>query len=165
MLLALLRILHRPSVGKVESGRNRRPRMIGVRRLGVRKRSRRALGVAGIAASTVALGLLAAPAAQAALGFQGLSAKPANLAAGANSDVNIHIGFSDPSDQVKDLTVHLPPGLTGNPTATPQCTVAQLNSDACPAKSQVGNVSAKVLVHAAVLPVEQTVNGSLYNLV
>jgi len=139
--------------------------MIGVRRLGVRKRSRRALGVAGIAASTVALGLLAAPAAQAALGFQGLSAKPANLAAGANSDVNIHIGFSDPSDQVKDLTVHLPPGLTGNPTATPQCTVAQLNSDACPAKSQVGDVTAKVLVHAAVLPVEQTVDGSLYNLV
>ena len=54
---------------------------------------------------------------------QGLSAQPANLAAGANSDVNIHIGFSDPADQVKDLTVHLPPGLVGNPTATPLCTV------------------------------------------
>jgi hypothetical protein len=135
-----------------------------VTRLSVRKRSRRALGAAAVVVVSAALSLLAVPAAQAAIGFEGLSAQPANLAAGAHSDVNIHIGFSDPSDQVKDLTVHLPPGLTGNPTATPQCTVAQLNSDACPANSQVGSVTAKVNV-LLVVPVEQTVNGSLYNLV
>jgi hypothetical protein len=109
--------------------------------------------------------LMLAPAAQAALGLQGLSGKPANLAAGAHSNVDIHIGFSDPADQVKDLTVHLPPGLVGNPTATPLCTVAQLNADSCPANSQVGSVTAKVNVIAAVLPVPLTVNGSLYNLV
>jgi hypothetical protein len=137
-----------------------------VTRLSVRKRSRRALGPA-VVVLTAALSLLVVPAAQAAIGFEGLSAQPAKLAAGANSDVNIHIGFSDPSDQVKDLTVHLPPGLTGNPTATPQCTVAQLNSDSCPANSQVGSVTAKVNVVAVPgLPaVPQTVNGSLYNLV
>jgi hypothetical protein len=134
-------------------------------KLGVRRRSRRALGAAGIGLLTAALFLLAVPAAQAALGFQGLSAKPANLAAGANSNVNIHIGFSDPSDQVKDLTVHLPPGLVGNPTVTPLCTVAQLNADSCPDNSNVGTVTAKVNVIVASLPVTQTVEGDLYNLV
>ena len=134
-----------------------------VKRIHARTRSRRGVGAVVIALSIVCLSLLVAPAAQAAFGFQGLSGKPANLAAGAHSNVNIHIGFSDPSDQVKDLTVHLPPGLVGNPTVTPLCTVTQLNSDDCPANSHVGNVTAHVIV--AGLPVAQTVNGSLYNLV
>jgi len=136
-----------------------------VKRIHARTRSRRGVGAVAIALSIVCLSLLVAPAAQAAFGFQDLSGKPANLAAGAHSNVNIHIGFSDPSDQVKDLTVHLPPGLVGNPTVTPLCTVTQLNSDNCPANSHVGNVAAKVNVIVAGLPVAQTVNGSLYNLV
>jgi hypothetical protein len=119
----------------------------------------------GVGLLTVALSLLAAPAAYAAFGFQGLSARPVNLAAGANSNFNLHIGFSDPADQVKDLTVHLPPGLVGNPTATPLCKVRQLNSDDCPANSRVGAVTAKVNVIVMGLPVPQSVNGSLYNLV
>ena len=110
--------------------------------------------------------LAAAPAAQANLGFQGLSAQPQDLAAGAHSNVAIHIGFTDPADQVKDLTVHLPPGLTGNPMATPQCTVEQLNADSCPATSQVGTVTAQVsVVVAGPVTVPLTVDGSLYNLV
>jgi hypothetical protein len=135
-----------------------------VKRFDVRKRSWPAIG-GGIALFAAALSLLAAPAANAAIGFHGLSAKPTNLAAGANSNVNIHIGFSDPSDQVKDLTVHLPPGLVGNPTATPLCTVSQLNSDNCPANTQVGTTTANVNVIVGGVPVAQTVNGSLYNLV
>jgi len=111
-----------------------------------------------------ALFLLAVPAAQAALGFQDLSAKPANLAAGANSDFRIHIGFSDPGDQVKDLIVHLPPGQVGNATATPLCTVEELHADRCPTNSQVGTTTAKVDAHTAVV-VPLTVNGSIYNLV
>ena len=114
----------------------------------------------------VALFLFAAPAAHAALGFKGLAGKPTDLAAGAHSNVNIHIGFTDPSDQVKDLTVHLPPGLVGNPTAAPQCTVAELNADSCPAASQVGSVIAKVnVVVAGPVAVPLTIDGSLYNLV
>ncbi len=134
-----------------------------MRKLGVRKRSWRAS--AGVGLLTAALSLLAAPAAHAAFGFQGLSASPTNLAAGANSDFDVHIGFSDPADQVKDLTVHLPPGLVGNPTATPLCKVKQLNSDDCPGKSRVGTTTAKVNVIVAGLPVPQTVKGMLYNLV
>jgi hypothetical protein len=137
----------------------------GVRRQGVRRRWRRRIGAAGAAGLVASLCLALAPTAQAALGLQDLSAQPANLAAGANSDVNIHIGFSDPADQVKDLTVHLPPGLVGNPTATPLCTVTQLNGDSCPANTQVGSVTAHVnVIVAGPLSVPLTVDGTLYNL-
>src|SRR3954454_22063718 len=137
-----------------------------MRQPGVGTRVWRRIGVTVIAGLAASLCLTLAPAAQAALGLQGLSAKPSNLGAGANSNCNIHIGFTDPADQVKDLTVHLPPGLVGNPTATPLCTVAQLNADSCPAPSQVGNVTANVnVVVAGPVAVPLTIDGSLYNLV
>jgi hypothetical protein len=117
----------------------------------------------------VALACLAfAPAANAALGFQGLSAAPANTNAGANSDFNVHIGFTSPADDVKSLTVGLPPGLVGDPTATPLCTLAQLQADGCPAASQVGTVSTSATAHLLdplPLNLPLTVDGSLYNVV
>jgi hypothetical protein len=110
--------------------------------------------------------LAIAPAAQAAFGFQGLSASPTNANAGAHSDLNIHIGFTSASDDVKDLTVSLPPGMVGNPTATPLCTLTQLQGDACPAASQVGTTTANVTAHLLdplPLTLPLTVNGSVYN--
>lgn len=108
--------------------------------------------------------LAIAPAAQAALGLQSLSAAPANPSAGAHSNVDIHIGFTDAGAHVKDLTVALPPGLVGNPTATPLCSLDQLQSDSCPSASQVGTVTTGVTAHLlGLLPVPLTVNGSLYN--
>ena len=110
--------------------------------------------------------LAAAPAANAAFGFQGLSASPANTNAGANSDFNVHIGFTSPTDDVKDLIVALPPGLVGDPTVTPLCTMAQLQADSCPAGSQVGTVSTSAdahLLNPLPLTVPLTVDGSLYN--
>jgi hypothetical protein len=110
--------------------------------------------------------LVLAPAANAAFGFQGLSAAPANTSAGANSDVNIHIGFTSPADDVKDLTVGLPPGLVGDPTVTPLCTLAQLQADGCPAGSQVGTVTTSATAHLLnplPLNLPLTVDGSLYN--
>jgi hypothetical protein len=43
-----------------------------------------------------------------------------------------------PVENVKDIEVTLPPGLIGNPEATPQCTEDKLFANACPAASQVG---------------------------
>jgi hypothetical protein len=106
------------------------------------------------------------PAAYAAFGFQGLAAAPTNPAAGANSDFNVHIGFSSATDDVKDLTISLPPGMVGNPTVTPLCTMAQLQGDACPAASQVGTVTADATAHLLdplPLNLPLTVDGSLYN--
>jgi hypothetical protein len=102
--------------------------------------------------------LLAAPAAAQAINVSGTAA-PSNSAAGAHSDVNIHVAFS--GGQVKDLTVGLPPGLVGDPNATPTCSVAQLNADACDPVTQVGTVNAVAnLLGLIGVPV----SGKLYNL-
>jgi hypothetical protein len=121
---------------------------------------------AWIACSAVALGCLAAaPSAHAAFGISGTAA-PSNPTSGANSDFNININFGGTTqgESVKDLVVHLPPGLVGDPQATPLCTVAQLNGDNCPNNTQLGTVISNVSVPAGV-PVGQDVHGDLYNLV
>jgi hypothetical protein len=104
--------------------------------------------------------LVAAPAAAQAITVSG-TATPTNTTAGAHSDVNIHMDFG--GGQVKDLTVALPPGLVGDPNATPLCTVAELNAQACPANTQVGTVTA--VANLLSLPLPLTVPGTLYNLV
>jgi hypothetical protein len=112
-----------------------------------------------VALLVAALGALAIPASAQAITVSGTAA-PTNPAAGAHSDVNIHMDFS--GGQVKDLTVGLPPGVSGDPTATPKCTVAQLDAFACPADTQVGAVTAVANILSVPLPV--TVPGKLFNL-
>jgi hypothetical protein len=127
------------------------------------------VGRAWMSFAVVVVACLAlAPAANAAFGFQGLSAGSTNPNAGANSDVNIHVGFSSPADDVKNLTVGLPPGMVGDPTTVPLCTLAQLQSDGCPAASQVGTVTTSAnarLLDPLPLTLPLTVDGSLYNVV
>lgn len=107
-----------------------------------------------------ALALLAA--APAALGF-GLSGTvtPATANAGANENLRIQIEIAD--GDLRDLTIHLPPGLVGNPLAAPQCTAEQLGADSCPPASQVGETTSNATIDLSGLPL--TVPGSLYNLV
>lgn len=124
---------------------------------GARRISGRLLGTLVAAAAL----LVAVPASAQAITVTG-SATPDDTSAGAHSNVNIHIGFT--GGQVKDLTVGLPPGMVGDPNATPQCTVAELNADNCPDTSIVGSVTANATVTVVVLPVTLDVSGDLYNL-
>jgi hypothetical protein len=71
-------------------------------------------------------------------------------------DFNTHtnaapiVGDVWPVEDVKDVSVELPPGLVGNPTGLGECTQAQLaNGDfdarpTCPASSQVGQVNLRI---------------------
>jgi len=116
-----------------------------------------------VAIGAFALLIFGAPA-QAAFGLTDLTAEPADTAAGANSDFNISLQITDPGADLKDLTIHLPPGLVGNPLATTTCSEQQLAADACPSASDVGDVSNDVTLHVlGFLPVDQTVNGDLFN--
>jgi hypothetical protein len=119
----------------------------------------RKLAIAAFAAAAT-VALLAPPSAS-ALSFTDVSASPENPNAGANSNFNIHMEFGNPEDQVKDLTIHLPPGLVGNPLVTPLCTVEQLESDSCPPESQVGALSVNLTIESLLT---DTVSGALYNL-
>jgi hypothetical protein len=105
----------------------------------------------------------AAPAAN-AFGITNFSAQPASKAAGANSDLTVSFNVSDSPAGLKDLTVHLPPGLIGNPLATPTCTETKLKADNCPAASDVGDAVNNVIVKPlGLLPIPLTVNGQVYN--
>ena len=105
----------------------------------------------------------AAPAAN-AFGITNFSAQPVSKAAGANSDLTVSFGVSDSAAGLKDLTVHLPPGLIGNPLATPTCSEAKLKADNCPARSDVGDAVNNVIVKPlGLLPIPLTVNGQVYN--
>jgi len=110
-----------------------------------------------------------APAAKADLGFEsaGASVQTPNDAngvgstfwrqAGAHPDFVTKIRFPmvlrpnagglapEPAEVVRDVDVDLPVGFTGNPTATPTCTLQELSNPGeaqsiCPRESQVGQV-------------------------
>lgn len=130
----------------------------GLKRRGMRRTPRRLIGVLIAVAALVAL-----PASAQAISFSpSPTVSLGNPQAGAHSDVTIHVAFS--GGQVKNLTVGLPPGLVGDPNATPKCTVAQLSGDTCPATTKVGAVVANATVTVAILPITLNVRGDLYNL-
>jgi hypothetical protein len=116
---------------------------------------RRRLSVA-LAAALVACAAFAAPAP--AINVTNVTAVPADQRAGANSDFSIGFGLSGGS--VKDLVIHLPPGLVGNPLATTTCKESELNADACPAASKVGTIANNVQILNLV---PQTATGNIYN--
>ena len=63
------------------------------------------------------------------------------------------------------MTFHLPPGVVGDPFATPRCSEADYLADACPAATRVGSVDVDATALIALLPVPQQATGDLYNLV
>jgi hypothetical protein len=124
---------------------------------GTRRIRTRLVGVLVTAAA-----LLAVPASAQALTVSAFSAQPASLDAGANTDFTIDMQFGDAGDQVKDVRISLPPGLVANPSAPPQCTVEQLNTNSCPPGSDVGDVTTNVLLLGIG---SSTVTGNIYNVV
>lgn len=66
------------------------------------------------------------------------------------------------TNQIKDLTVHLPPGVVGDPLGPATCTETQLNANNCPAASQAGTSGSSVLLLGTV-PLD--VNGKIFNVV
>lgn len=117
----------------------------------------RAASAALVATLALAIAALLPQSAHAALGISSAGAAPANPAAGAYSDFNISLAFSDPSDDVKNLQIDLPAGVIGNPQATPRCTQAQLGADVCPPASQVGSITVTAGALGLTIPAEGTV--------
>ncbi|HXB66170.1 MAG TPA: hypothetical protein VNV42_14970 [Solirubrobacteraceae bacterium] len=55
-----------------------------------------------------------------------------------SSSFDFETGGDQPTEEMRNITFSLPRGLVGNPTAAPACTRAELNSEKCPADSQIG---------------------------
>ena len=108
--------------------------------------------------AVVAAVLLTAAPAHAAFTLANPASSPADPAAGAHSDFRVHV--EPQGGDIKDLVLHLPRGVIGDPNATPRCTIAQFESDRCPAGTQVGRASNQIQVG----PLTQQAQGEIYNL-
>jgi hypothetical protein len=132
----------------------------------VRQRSsghRRARRLALAAVPFAALALAAAPA-SASLGIGTFTVTPASTQAGGHPNLAIDTAFTGASDNLRNLTVHLPPGLVGNPNAATKCTQAQFNADTCASASIVGSVTNNVTATPlGLLPVTLNVTDNVYD--
>ena len=81
-----------------------------------------------------------------AFSLEDVTVTPDTPQAGAHSNLSLGFTIADPEPDLKKLVVHLPPGLIGNPLATPTCSEAELNAASCPPASDVGDVSNDVVI-------------------
>lgn len=72
--------------------------------------------------------------------------------AGADTALTIHVERPDRQQRLQNMTISLPPGLTGRLPAVPECAVADARAAKCDAASQVG--TAKVSVGTGPMPLE-----------
>ena len=116
---------------------------------------------------TLACLLLVAAPARAAFDVTAFEVTPSTTAAGAHADVTIATSFTPyaaDTQRPRNVTFHLPPGLAGDPFATPRCTEADYRADTCPAATKVGSVAASATAVILGAPQAQDVTGDLYNL-
>src|SRR5882724_4634130 len=80
---------------------------------------RRVLGLLAVSGALVC----APTSAYAAINSMSVTVTPSTKAAGAHPNVTVdeQFTYSGGTDSVKDTTLHFPPGLIGNPLATPLC--------------------------------------------
>jgi hypothetical protein len=98
---------------------------------------------------------------------EAVSATLSSNQAGAHADFTTFFKLTqkngEPYAKTKDLEVHLPPGMIGNPQGIPRCTVAQLGNappqSECPIDSQVGVTEVTVSE-----PASGTFREPLYNM-
>jgi hypothetical protein len=109
------------------------------------------------------LACLAVPAAAQADDYVStFSLAPQDTAAGQHSQVDLHAEF-DSADPVRDITIHLPVGLLGNPSAVPACSQEAFAADTCAPASRVGTTSVTTLTTILLAPTTVTASGYLYN--
>jgi hypothetical protein len=124
----------------------------------------RALGVMGILA---VIAFATAPAATAAINVEDVETNPSTTAAGGHPNMAINLDLSyTGEDDLRNLTLRLPTGFLGNPSAADLCSIAQFESEACSPDSEVGSTSVTAQATSALLPVPVPVtsNGTVYNL-
>jgi hypothetical protein len=100
-------------------------------------------------------------------GIEEVSAALSSNQAGAHADFTTFFKLNqeggDPFAKTRDIEVHLPPGMIGNPQGVPRCTVAQLGNEPpkseCPFASQIGVT--EVTVSA---PLNGTFTEPIYNM-
>jgi hypothetical protein len=127
-----------------------------------------------LAAAVTALCLAAPGVASANVSLSSVVAHPITAGATCNSSASVDapagshrdlcVSFDvnqSGDDDLKDLAIHMAPGLIGDPSATPTCPQATFRTGTCPANTQVGAVS--TTAEALGLPLPLTLSGTVSN--
>ena len=112
-------------------------------------RTRVALIAVAALVTLIAFGIIGAASALASAPIDSFTVTPSTTQAGGHPDIDtlIWVGNRDTQNipapscncqDAKDLTVHFPTGVIGDPHSTPQCTAADFGNLTCPTDSQVG---------------------------
>jgi hypothetical protein len=122
--------------------------------------------VRSVLAVATALGAMASPA-FASIPITDADVTVSDARAGAHPDLTITTQFASGSvfeDDVRDVSVELPPGLLGNPNAAPRCPLAPFQSDSCAASTRVGSVTVNATAFVGLFYYTDDAEGSVYNL-
>ena len=137
-------------------------------------RAGRAAAAVAVLAVVISAGSIWAATAGAIAPINSFTVTPSTTQAGGHPDIEtlIWVGNRDTQNvpapscncqDAKDLTVHFPTGIIGDPHATPQCTAADFGNLTCPTDSQVG--TAITGLNEEVPPAEGFGTLAVYNLI
>jgi hypothetical protein len=88
------------------------------------------------------------------------SVTPSTTQAGGHPNLEVVVSFDPASSDVRQIALHLPPGLTASSRAAPFCSRSRLLADLCDLRTKVGSVS----LAGEALGFEAEAGRNLYNL-
>jgi hypothetical protein len=109
-----------------------------------------------LAAAILTTALASVPSARATATVSQFSVTPSTTQAGGHPNVRISTVFSEPTG-LKDVALHLPPGLTANPAAIPFCPRRRLLADLCSVSSKAGSIRVVAVAYGLELPVTREI--------
>ena len=109
-----------------------------------------------VAAVLLATALASAESAGATATVAHFSVTPSTTQAGGHPNVRISTVFSEPTG-LKDVALHLPPGLTANPSAIPFCPRSKLLANLCAVSSKAGSITIVAVSYGFELPVTREI--------
>ena len=89
------------------------------------------------------------------------SVTPSTVVAGGHPDLRVSQRFSEPA-VLKDLSLHLPAGLTADPRAIPFCPRRKLLANLCSTRSKVGSITVVGVAYGFELPVTRKIYNVRY---
>jgi hypothetical protein len=88
--------------------------------------------------------------------LSGFSVTPSTLQAGGHPDLRVSVSFTEPAT-LQNVSLHLPGGLTANPSAIPFCPRKRLLANLCSPATKVGSITVVGVLYGLDLPVTRKI--------
>ena len=109
-----------------------------------------------LAVAILTTALASAESASATATVSQFSVTPSTTQAGGHPNVRISTVFSEPTG-LKDVALHLAPGLTANPAVIPYCPRWRLLANLCSVSSKAGSITIVAVAYGFELPVTREI--------